>query len=142
MLSNLFGDPHLPLEREASILVGRLGAMSQQELAKLDKVMTPEVLDPLLRLLPELGELIAAIEGNKPPEVASTPSDKLQAPDKAHHQWRRNRWFNAVGYEAETAAARSIDVQLHLEGYDKNSNEYYEALSNRLQKIFSELEVK
>ena len=77
-------DAFKPSVEVASILVGRLGAMSQQELAKLDEVMAPEVLDPLLRLLPELGELIAAIEGNKPPEVASTPSDKLQAPDKAH----------------------------------------------------------
>ena len=126
-------DAFKPSVEVASILVGRLGAMSQLELARLDEVMAPEVLDPLLRLLPELGELIAVIEGNKPPEVASTPSDKVQVPDKAHQWWRRNRWFNAVGYEAETAAARSIDVQLHLEGY--------EVLSDRLQKIFSELEV-
>ena len=37
--------------------------------------------------------------------------------------------------------AQSIDVQIHLEGYDKNLNEYYEVLSDGLQKIFSDLEV-
>ena len=61
----------------ASILVGRLGAMSQQELSKMDEMISPEFMDPLLRLLPELGKLIAATEGNKSPVVAPTPSDKL-----------------------------------------------------------------
>ena len=53
--------------------------------------------------------------------------------------WGENNWFNKPGYDRETAAARSIDVQLDLEGYDKNSDEYYNTLNNRLQKIFPEL---
>ena len=53
--------------------------------------------------------------------------------------WQANNWFNAQGFERETAAARSIDVQLDLEGYDKNSDEYYHTLNNRLQKMFPEL---
>ena len=53
--------------------------------------------------------------------------------------WQQNNWFNATGFERETAMARSIDVQLDLEGYDKDSGEYYEALNNRLQKVFPEL---
>jgi hypothetical protein len=62
-----------------------------------------------------------------------------QAPKKAMDWWGKNQWFNSSGYERETAAARSIDVQLDLEGYDKESDQYYETLNNRLQKIFPEL---
>ncbi len=61
------------------------------------------------------------------------------APEKAMSWWQKNNWFNAAGFERETAAARAIDVQLDLEGYDKNSDEYYDHLNNRLQKVFPEL---
>ena len=61
------------------------------------------------------------------------------APEKAMDWWQKNRWFNSSGFERETAAARAIDVQLDLEGYDKNSGEYYDLLNNRLQKMFREL---
>ena len=61
------------------------------------------------------------------------------APQKAMDWWEKNRWFKAPGYERETELARSIDAQLDLEGYDKDSAEYYEILNNRLQKIFPEL---
>jgi len=61
------------------------------------------------------------------------------APPKAMQWWQANNWFNAQGFERETAAARSIDVQLDLEGFDKNSDEYYHTLNSRLQKMFPEL---
>jgi hypothetical protein len=61
------------------------------------------------------------------------------APPKAMGWWQQNQWFNAQGYERETAAARAIDVQLDLEGYDKNSDDYYSQLNSRLQKVFPEL---
>ena len=61
------------------------------------------------------------------------------APAKAMQWWQANNWFNAAGFERETAAARSIDVQLDLEGFDKNSDEYYHTLNRRLQKMFPEL---
>jgi len=61
------------------------------------------------------------------------------APPKAMQWWQANNWFNAAGFERETAAARSIDVQLDLEGFDKNSDEYYQTLNSRLQKMFPEL---
>ena len=47
----------------AAALVSRLGGMSEQELAMLDSVITPEIASVLMKLLPELAELIAAIEG-------------------------------------------------------------------------------
>ena len=34
---------------------------------------------------------------------------------------------------------RAIDVQLDIEGFDKNSQEYYDNLNSRLQKVFTEL---
>jgi hypothetical protein len=61
------------------------------------------------------------------------------APPKAMSWWQQNNWFNASGFERETAAARAIDVQLDLEGFDKNSDDYYDHLNNRLQKVFPEL---
>ena len=61
------------------------------------------------------------------------------APPKAMSWWQQNNWFNSAGYERETAAARAIDVQLDLEGFDKNSDDYYDHLNNRLQKVFPEL---
>jgi hypothetical protein len=61
------------------------------------------------------------------------------APPKAMNWWQQNNWFNAAGFERETAAARAIDVQLDLEGFDKNSDDYYDHLNNRLQKVFPEL---
>jgi len=68
-------------------------------------------------------------------QVAQNP-----APKKAMDWWEKNRWFNSAGFERETAAARSIDVQLDIEGYDKDSEEYYDVLNNRLQKVFPELQ--
>ena len=67
-------------------------------------------------------------------QVAQQP-----APKKAMDWWEKNRWFNAKGFERETAAARAIDVQLDLEGHNKESDDYYELLNNRLQKVFPEL---
>ena len=60
-------------------------------------------------------------------------------PKKAMDWWQKNRWFNSGGYERETAAARAIDVQLDLEGYDKESDDYYDQLNNRLLSVFPEL---
>jgi hypothetical protein len=52
-----------PDEEIAAMLVARLAAMSEQELQMLDAVITPEVAKVLMKLLPELQELIAAVEG-------------------------------------------------------------------------------
>ena len=67
-------------------------------------------------------------------QVESEPTPPL-----AINWWQKNRWFNSDGFENETAAARAIDVQLDIEGYDKSSNEYYEVLNSRLKKMFPEL---
>ena len=61
------------------------------------------------------------------------------APQKAMQWWEKNNWFNGQGYERETAAARAIDVQLDIEGFNKDSDEYYDQLNRRLQNVFPEL---
>lgn len=60
-------------------------------------------------------------------------------PKKAMEWWDSNRWFNSSGFERETAAARAIDVQLDIEGYDKESDDYYKVLNSRLLNVFPEL---
>ena len=60
-------------------------------------------------------------------------------PEKAIKWWKDNNWFNAKGFEKETAMARAIDIQLDIEGYNKDDSEYYEELNNRLQTKFPEL---
>ena len=69
-----------PDEEIAAMLVARLAAMSEQELAMLDTVITPEVAQVLMKLLPELQELIAAVEGGGAPQEAPMPR---QAPQEA-----------------------------------------------------------
>jgi hypothetical protein len=67
-------------------------------------------------------------------QVESEPT-----PTKAIDWWQKNRWFNSQGFERETAAARAIDIQLDVEGYDKESEDYYETLNERLRIMFPEL---
>jgi hypothetical protein len=52
-----------PNEEIGAMLVARLSAMTPQELQMIDRVITPEVAQVLTKLLPELQELIAAVEG-------------------------------------------------------------------------------
>ena len=89
-----------------------------------------------------VGELQKNMQNNQP----RTPTEPRQrqrieepTPELATQWWKANDWFNQKGYERESAAARAIDVQLDIEGFDKNSSEYYENLNSRLQKVFPEL---
>ena len=73
---------------------------------------------------------------NQPPRAAQNQQvTNAQATD-----WvGKNDWFNTPAYGRETAAARAIDVQLDLEGYDKNTSEYFDQLNSRLHKVFPDL---
>ena len=53
-----------PSEELALVLMARLSNMSPEELQMLDTVITPEVARVLVRLLPELAEIINSIEGS------------------------------------------------------------------------------
>ena len=72
-----------PDEEIAAMLVARLSAMSEQELQMLDTVITPEVAKVLLKLLPELQELIAAVEGGGAQQAPQAAQQAQQAAPQA-----------------------------------------------------------
>ena len=72
-----------PDEEIAAMLVARLSAMSEQELQMLDTVITPEVAQVLMKLLPELQELIAAVEGGGAQQAPQAAQQAQQAAQQA-----------------------------------------------------------
>ena len=89
---------------------------------------------------------IAEMQKQQRAQQASSPTvgraeqiSQNPTPERAMTWWEQNNWFNTQGFERETAAARAIDVQLDLEGFDKNEQEYYDTLNNRLHNVFPEL---
>ena len=87
----------------------------------------------------ELQKSQAAQQASSPTVGRAQQAAQAPAPEKAMDWWQKNRWFNSAGFERETAAARAIDVQLDIEGFDKDSENYYEALNKRLRNVFPEL---
>ena len=57
-----------PSEEMTAVLMARLAGMSPEELKMLDKAITPETARILIKLLPELAELIKAVEGMDMPQ--------------------------------------------------------------------------
>ena len=53
-----------PSEKIAAVLVARLGSMTEEQLAMLDRAITPEAAEALIMLLPELRSLIQAIDSD------------------------------------------------------------------------------
>jgi hypothetical protein len=70
-----------PDEDIAAMLVARLSAMSEQELQMLDAVITPEVAQVLMKLLPELQQLIEAVggQGSLQPQAAAQAAPRQAA---------------------------------------------------------------
>ena len=66
-----------PSEKMKVVLMSRLAEMSPEELQSLDKVITPEVLDVIMKLLPELGALIEQVMRSEPQEDMS-PQEMAQ----------------------------------------------------------------
>ena len=52
-----------PSEEMQIVLMSRLAEMTEEELQMLDKAITPEVMGVLVKLLPELAQLIQQIGG-------------------------------------------------------------------------------
>ena len=120
----------------------------QETKAALTKAVEEGDTEAQVNFSEQLADMRAAIRVNElqksqirqqQPPPAQPKSNEPAPPQKAMSWWRDNEWFNSAGFEKETAAARAIDVQLDLEGLDKNSSEYYEELNNRLRKIYPEL---
>jgi hypothetical protein len=55
-----------PSQAIAAVLVARLSSMSQEELRMLDSAITPQVSSVLMKLLPELAELVSQIDQGTP----------------------------------------------------------------------------
>ena len=67
-----------PSESIQTVLMARLTEMTPEELRMLDSAITPEVVKVLMKLLPELGQLIQAVEsGAAQPE--QVPEENLPA---------------------------------------------------------------
>lgn len=62
-----------PSAEIAAVLVARLSSMTEEQLERLDDAITPEAAKVLVMLLPELRELIQAIQGG-----GSAPQDPRQ----------------------------------------------------------------
>ena len=116
----------------------RLSKMTPKQLKNLDKNISQQVLPALFTLLPELKGLADNLDINSDRKITKTVSQTDDTTEKALQWWQRNQWFNAQGFEQETAAARAFDVLIDLEGYDKDSDEYFSILNTRLQNFFSE----
>jgi len=52
-----------PDEEIEIVLMSRIANMSQEELSLLDRAITPEVAQVLMKVLPELGEIIDKVQG-------------------------------------------------------------------------------
>ncbi len=96
-----------------------------------------------MRATIRVGQLQNNLRQQTPTQTQTQPqrqqAKRDDTPALANKWWQENSWFNAKGYEKESAAARAIDVQLDIEGFDKNTQEYYDNLNSRLQKVFPEL---
>ena len=116
----------------------RLGKMTPKQLKKLDTAINEQVLHTLFILLPELEYMVEDLDCGSEVKTPKVPSQQNTTTEKALQWWQRNQWFNAQGFEQETAAARAFDVLIDLEGYDKDSDEYFSILNTRLKNFFSE----
>ena len=119
-----------------ALLTLRLRGMTQAQLKSLNGLIEKQVAKDLLALLPELEQIIINISPAGAQEQTSKNAGKQHMNEHALSWWQQNNWFNAKGFERETAAARAIDVLIDLEGYDKKSEQYFEILNRRLKRAF------
>tara|TARA_R100000388_G_C7213270_1_gene144784 strand:- start:209 stop:511 length:303 start_codon:yes stop_codon:yes gene_type:complete len=75
-----------PSEEMQIVLMSRLAEMTEEELQMLDKAITPEVMGVLIKLLPELAQLIQQIGGmsdkdmpREEPKEERMPEDDMGA---------------------------------------------------------------
>ena len=95
-----------------------------------------------MRATIRVGQLQNNLRQQTPTQTQTQPQRQQvedNTPALAKKWWSENSWFNQKGYEKESALARAIDVQLDIEGYDKENQDYYDNLNSRLQKVFPEL---
>lgn len=76
-----------PSPEIGAVIMARLGSMSEEQLDMLDRAITPAAAQALLMILPELAELIGAIDEvdgtAEQPRMAQAPRPAPQAPRQA-----------------------------------------------------------
>ena len=133
-----------PSTEIASTILARLNAMTQDQITELDNLVTPEIAKALILLLPELGELINAVSDEQKVKATQKIEPKVVSDEvnsRTMAWWQKNPWFNHPKFPRETAAVKAIDVLLDIEGYDKNSDLYYDILDQRLRAVLPKLRV-
>jgi len=133
-----------PSTEIASTILARLNAMTQDQITELDDLVTPEIAKALILLLPELGELINAVSDEQKVKATQKIEPKVVSDEvnsRTMAWWQKNPWFNHPKFPRETAAVKAIDVLLDIEGYDKNSDLYYDILDQRLRAVLPNLRV-
>ena len=85
-------------EKMKVVLMSRLAEMSPDELQALDKIITPEVLDVIMKLLPELGALIQ--------EVMKMPEEAMQEQEMPQEDMQEARMRQDEMPQDDMAMAR------------------------------------
>tara|TARA_R110001583_G_scaffold17246_2_gene69985 strand:- start:2399 stop:3337 length:939 start_codon:yes stop_codon:yes gene_type:complete len=77
-------------------------------------------------------------QNQAPPQQQYQPAPAIEAPDEKAEDWAaRNSWFGADNEEERTFAAFGIHKRLvEAEGFDPQSNDYYDELDKRMRSAF------
>jgi len=72
-----------PSPEVGAVIMARLGSMTEEQLEMLDRAISPEAAQALLMILPELAELIGAIEEVTGPDEEAMMAQAAPAPRQA-----------------------------------------------------------
>ena len=93
-----------------------------------------------MRFAARSAQQVSRQKERQPQEQVQQPQDQTPAQALAWYEGNKT-WFNREGYEHQTAYARSVDVQLDIKGFDKDTPEYYAELNTELKKAFPKLPI-
>lgn len=82
----------------------------------------------------EMEALISAKEQAAKAQTATPPTDNVRMQKLASEWMEDNSWFDPSGEDEDSQIARIIDQKLVKEGWNPNTQEYWEELDKRLQK--------
>jgi hypothetical protein len=73
-------------------------------------------------------------DGNVQPFSGKVQPDTSSEPKKSD-QWMEDRgdWYGAKGFERQTRLANRLDKEVYKDGYDPNTDEYFEELDRRIK---------
>ena len=86
-----------PSPEIGAIIMARLGSMTEEQLEMLDRAISPEAAQALLMILPELAELIGAIEEVTGPDEEAMMAQAAPAPRQAAPAPRQAPPMGALG---------------------------------------------